>query len=154
MKRIATIIFWGFIGIQLYGSHPFVRNFSKNTTHSGNQNWDITQADYDWMYFANNKGLLEFDGTEWILYPIKNHTAVRSVYIDKQSNRIYAGAINEFGYYIRNKNGVLNYVSISEKLNKNDRKFSDIWEIHKLKNSFIFQADNTLFFVENDVITK
>ncbi|WP_296261033.1 hypothetical protein [uncultured Phocaeicola sp.] len=37
-------------------------NYSRRTYASGNQNWKIRQHPNGWMYFANNKGLLEFDG--------------------------------------------------------------------------------------------
>jgi len=42
------------------------------------------------MYFANNEGLLSFDGTYWKGYPLPNKTILRSIAIDK-NNRIYAG---------------------------------------------------------------
>ena len=40
---------------------------------AGTQNWDITQHDNNWIYFANNEGLLEFDSKRWTLYPISNY---------------------------------------------------------------------------------
>lgn len=40
-------------------------NYSRRIYASGNQNWKIKQHPNGWMYFANNKGLLEFDGTTW-----------------------------------------------------------------------------------------
>ena len=39
-----------------------VVNYTRQQYHSGNQNWQIAQSREGWMYFANNKGLLEFDG--------------------------------------------------------------------------------------------
>ena len=42
-----------------------VVNYSRQQYRSGNQNWQVSQSWQGWMYFANNKGLLEFDGSNW-----------------------------------------------------------------------------------------
>ena len=39
-----------------------VTNYTRHTYKAGNQNWSIQQHDNGWIYVANNKGLLEFDG--------------------------------------------------------------------------------------------
>jgi hypothetical protein len=155
MKKNITFILVFFISIiNLEASHPFVRNFSRNISKAGTQNWDITQHENDWMYFANNKGLLEFDGSHWKVYPIQNQTPVRSVFFDVQNKRIYAGAYREFGFYARNKNGVFIYNSLSDKLNNNDKVFAEIWKVHKLHNVFFFQSDYCIFNLENNQIKK
>ncbi len=132
--------------------HPVVRNFSKKESNAGVQNWDIVQCKNDWMYFANNSGLLEYDGFRWSKYPIRNYTNVRSICYDSKSERIYAGAFNEFGYYTRNKMGELNFTSMSEKLKASEKNFTEIWKIHTKENSVFFQADNDVFrFNDNQV---
>ena len=131
--------------ISLFGIHPVVRNFSRKQSNAGAQNWDITQSENDWMYFANNYGLLEYDGNTWTKYPIKNYTNVRALCYDKNSKRIYAGAFNEFGYYYHNKRGVMDYVSLSEKLTENERKFTEIWSISRRDELIYFQGDNAIY---------
>jgi membrane protein implicated in regulation of membrane protease activity len=155
MKRNITLLLAVFISIfELVASHPFVRNFSRNISKAGTQNWDIMQHENDWMYFANNKGLLEFDGSHWTVYPIQNQTPVRSVFFDVQSKRIYAGGYREFGFYARNMNGELIYNSLSDKLNKKDKVFAEIWKVHKLHSMFFFQSDYCIFKLENNHIKK
>ena len=41
---------------------PFVESYAKEEYGYGTQNWDIEQGTNGLMYFANNEGLLEFDG--------------------------------------------------------------------------------------------
>jgi len=106
------------------------------------------------MYFANNKGLLEYDGNRWSTYPIKNYTNVRSLYYDEPADRIYAGAFNEFGYYDRNKAGVLNYHSLMDQLKPVDRNFTEIWNIHKIENTFYFQGDNEIFCYSRNKMSR
>ncbi len=58
---------------------PFIHNFPKSAYQAGTQNWAITQDHRKITYFANNAGLLEFDGINWKVYPIDNRTIVRSI---------------------------------------------------------------------------
>lgn len=41
-----------------------IRNFTKNEYNAESQNWSIVQDTRGFVYFANNAGLLEFDGVE------------------------------------------------------------------------------------------
>src|SRR5437763_14769468 len=44
---------------------PEISNSSKLVYGAGAQNWDIKQGADGVMYFANNEGLLSFDGSYW-----------------------------------------------------------------------------------------
>lgn len=128
-----------------FGSHPYVRNFSKKAINAGAQTWDMIQHKNDWMYFANNSGLLEFDGNKWAVYHIDNYTNVRSLLYDENKDRIYAGGYNTFGYYERNKSGLLEFRSISKYLDSKNNVFTEIWNINKLNDNIFFQSDNDVF---------
>lgn len=143
-----------FLAENLYAQYPMVRNFNRKTSNSGAQNWDIIQDKNDWIYFANNSGLLEFDGNDWSIYSISNYTNVRSVYYDKENERIYAGAFNEFGYFKRDKYGKMTYTSLIDKLEKKHRNFNEIWNIKKQANTIYFQSDHFIFRYENERITS
>jgi len=150
-KRIIITLIIALIACKVAAFYPYVRNYSKNTSKAGNQNWDIAQHDNQWVYFANNKGLLEFDGYQWAVYSLHNHTLVRSLFYDRETDRIYIGAYNQFGYYERADNGVLTYKKLSDSRKFNI--FSDIWNIHKLKNNFVYQADfDVLLTKESSII--
>ena len=155
MKRILFISAIVFTStLQLLAIHPSVQNFSRTMSKSGTQNWDIIQHTNNWMYFANNDGLLEFDGNRWSIYPIGNHTNVRSLHYDKNNDRIYAGAFNEFGYYERDNNGILIYRSLMEKISPKERDFSEIWRILQIEENLYFQSDREIFYYKNDTIKK
>ncbi|MDD3079830.1 MAG: triple tyrosine motif-containing protein [Paludibacter sp.] len=148
--KVIFIYFLFFNILPTQATHPFVRNFNKKVMSAGSQNWAMTQSSNDWMYFANNNGLLEFDGNRWSTFPIKNYTNVRSVLYDAKDEKIYAGAYNMFGYYSRNKSGLLTFQSMNEKLAKQDRQFTEIWNIDKTDNYIFFQADNDIFRFKGD----
>ncbi|MEI7982675.1 MAG: hypothetical protein WCI71_13570, partial [Bacteroidota bacterium] len=72
----------------LYYGLPRIWNFSRSQYAGGIQNWSFSESENGLLYFANNSGLLEYDGTHWSLY--KSIQAVnRAVCAD--SNRIYVG---------------------------------------------------------------
>ena len=77
---------------------PQIINYSKDDYHGGSQTWDIGQDSSGKMYFANNEGLLSFDGNYWKVNPMPNKTIMRSLAIDAQ-NHIFAGGQNEFGFF-------------------------------------------------------
>jgi len=156
MKRyfLFALFFLFFYSENTYSIHPTVRNFNRKVSNAGTQNWDIIQHKNDWMYFANNKGLLEFDGQRWAIYPIRNYTNVRSLYYDERSDRIYAGAFNEFGYYSHSQTGVLQYTTLMDKINPKDRNFTEIWNIHKVDDGLFFQGDKEIFRYKDKQMTR
>lgn len=66
-----------------------VTNYFQKEYNGGTQSWQIKQQN-GWMYFANNYGLLEFDGNSWQTYGIWNSTVIRSLEIDNEGT-IYVG---------------------------------------------------------------
>ena len=58
---------------------PPIENYSSKIYGAENQNWAISQSDKNYIYIANNSGLVEFNGEKWRLYPSSNNTVLRSV---------------------------------------------------------------------------
>ncbi|WP_370274347.1 hypothetical protein [Flavobacterium sp. RSP46] len=75
---------------------PIVKYFS-TTYGAGNQNWMISQDQNHYVFFANYEGLLEFNGSNWELYPSPNETIVRSVKVI--GNKIFTGCYMEFQFW-------------------------------------------------------
>lgn len=115
-----------------------IENFDKAKYQAGHQNWQIRQAENKWMYFANSMGLLEFDGTTWNLYPIKNKL-LRSIHI--AGKRIYAGGSSEFGYYEANSMGLLTYHSLSDSV---PLWGGEVWNIYKNNENIYFISDGNI----------
>ena len=80
-----------FVARDCAGWQRSITNYSRNSYKAASQNWRIMQNDNGWMYFANNKGLLEYDGTNWSVYPIHN-AKMRAVKAGKDG-RIYVGGL-------------------------------------------------------------
>lgn len=130
---------------------PDVINYSKQSYSAGLQNWDIKQDKNGIIYFANNEGLLSFDGRYWNLYPLPNRTIVRSVEIGSD-NRIYVGGQDELGYFAPSANGRLVYHPLNQLLPAKDKSFGDVWDIVSLKKDVFFRTNNRIFKFTNDAV--
>ena len=103
-----------FTNISIAQDLPPIVKYNSTTYSAGNQNWMISQDKNHFVYFANNEGLLEFNGANWTLYKSPNETIIRSVKVI--GNRIFTGCYMEFGYWTRETNGRLKYSSLSQKI--------------------------------------
>ncbi|PWK78448.1 YXYXY domain-containing protein [Mucilaginibacter oryzae] len=119
-------------------------NYEKKQYNAGTQNWKIIQDAQGRMYFANNEGVLVFDGSYWQLYPLPNKTIVWSIEFGKDK-KLYAGGQDEFGYFSPGKNGLLQFTSLKNLLPKADRLFSDIWDIACYGDDIFFRSRNKIF---------
>ncbi|MFN8258252.1 MAG: hypothetical protein U0W24_21365 [Bacteroidales bacterium] len=128
-----------------------VKNFTRNEYKSGNQNWNIAQDRNGVVYFANNNGLLVFNGNAWRVCPLPNHTTVRSVATDN-SGRIYVGSFQEFGYFVADEFGTLHYTSLSALLKNYDFHNEEIWKIIIHDDAVYFQSFTVIFKYKNNQI--
>jgi ligand-binding sensor domain-containing protein/DNA-binding CsgD family transcriptional regulator len=128
---------------------PFIRNFSKHEYRAGTQNWAIAQDQKGFMYFANNEGLLVYDGDQWELYRMPNLSMVRSIYVDEKGE-IYIGAYNEIGKMVPDACGKLIYHSLKNKIPLEYQNFDDVWNILPFNNKIVCQSYNAAYILEGD----
>lgn len=119
---------------------PELIHFSRQTYGADNQNWSIVQHPKTrFVYAANSKGLLEYDGSRWRLYELPRRQVVRSVAIDPQGH-IYTGAQGEFGYWLPNDQGQLTYHSLRGLVREPAFRNEEIWHILPTKQGVLFQS--------------
>ncbi|MES2267815.1 MAG: triple tyrosine motif-containing protein [Bacteroidota bacterium] len=127
-------------------------NYEKRQYNAGTQNWKIRQDAQGRMYFANNEGVLVFDGSYWQLYPLPNKTIVRSLEFGADKN-LYVGGQDEIGYFAPAKNGLLVFTSLKNLLPQSDQAFSDIWDIAAFGDDVFFRTHDKIFRYSNHKIT-
>jgi DNA-binding CsgD family transcriptional regulator len=113
---------------------------------AGNQNWMISQDQNQFVFFANNEGLLEFNGSYWQLYPSPNETIIRSVKVIE--DRIYTGSYMEFGFWKRKPNGLLQYQSLSAAIKTKILDDEQFWNILSYDHWVIFQSLNRIYIYD------
>lgn len=134
---------------------PEIINYKRTDYKGGTQNWDIEQDKDGNLYFANNSGLFQFDGSSWIKYTLPNQSVIRTIEIHN-SGKIFVGGYNEFGYFKSDSKGKLVYFSLSKFLNtrsdNTENTIDIIWKIHLLKDEVIFQSFGSIFILKNNTI--
>jgi len=135
-----------FISISLAGQEftPIVTQFTRSDYNASNQNWAVGQDGEGILYFGNNRGLLQFDGSLWETHKMPENKMVRSLMIGKKS-RIFVGSFEEFGYFEKNNTGQLNYISLSSKLSNYKMQNDEIWNILDFNGTIIFQSFTSYF---------
>jgi len=156
MKRFILFIFFSCFSILIFSQInqngiPFIQNYTIKDYNAYSQNWATVENEKGILYFANNDGVLEYDGVNWNLIPINNEAIVKSLFIDSKGI-IYVGAENEFGYISPNETGKLFYTSLSSSLKKEDARFSSIYKIYKLEDEIMFCANKKIFIYKDDNI--
>ncbi len=127
---------------------PQTEYYSRQQYNAASQNWDITQNNKDILYFANNDGVLEYDGVRWSLVRDTRPYISRSV--KGIGNKIYTGTYGELGYFSYEGNQDLRYTSLvtSDEL----RSYADYWNIHDFNDKIIFHSEQALCIFENDTL--
>lgn len=100
-----------------------VRNIDAGEYRGDVQVWDLVSDSDGHLYAATGGGLSVWDGIRWSVYPTSDLPIFRCLAYDAQTGRIYAGADNEFGYFVRDSYGGYEYT----RLHRNPR--SEVPEI-------------------------
>lgn len=130
---------------------PFVVNYHKALFNGGSRTWDIKQDSKGIMYFANDEGLVTFNGSFWKLFALPNKTVLRSIYID-QNDRIYAGGQDEIGYFEPGSNNTLHYTSVKKLIPRQYRNFADVWNTVLYEKAVFFRISDRIFKLDNNRI--
>ncbi|MBS2210298.1 regulator [Carboxylicivirga mesophila] len=129
---------------------PDLEYFNRRQYEAGTQNWKINESNSDLMYFANNDGLLEYDGVNWRLHKDMGDIIIRSVScIDE---KIYVGGYNEFGYFQYDSLHHLSYKSLSELPQL--KSIGNVWTITQWDNKVVFQSELMLCIYENNELQE
>lgn len=125
---------------------PPIEIFTPQIYGGENQNWAISQSQEKYIYVANTKGLLEYNGANWQFYPSPNETIIRSVKVVKE--KIYTGCFMEFGYWLKDSFGILKYTSLSEKIKDQILEDEQFWNIMDFEKFILFQSLNNIYIYD------
>ncbi|HEY4289094.1 MAG TPA: triple tyrosine motif-containing protein [Puia sp.] len=131
---------------------PAIKNYHNTDYHAALGIWDICQDQHGLLYFANNDGLLTYDGAYWKLYPLPNKAAIKSLAMDAKG-RIFVGGQDEIGYFFPDAAGILQYHSLKEQLPREAQQFADIWNIIPVKDGVFFRTIESIFYWKDNKIT-
>lgn len=131
---------------------PEIVNYSKQLYKGGAQTRQAAQDKNGIMYFANDEGVLSFNGARWNIFPLPNKSLVRCLELGPD-NKLYAGGQDEFGYFSPLPNGHLEFHSLKDILPQDLRSFADVWEICLTKNSIFFQTTSRIYQITGNQLS-
>ena len=143
------VVVFFFFSLHVQGQEiPPIQIFSPETYGAENQNWSISQASNKYIYIANNKGLLEYNGATWQFYDSPNETIIRSVNVI--NDKIYTGCYREFGYWEPTEFGQLTYTSLSQNLSIPFLDDEEIWNIIEFDHWILFQSLKRIYIYNSN----
>lgn len=129
---------------------PVVHSFDRTDTGRLYSTWRISSKG-QWTYFANERGLVEYDGSQWHLYSLNNCSSVRGVMMQPSQRRIYVGGENEFGYFEVNDNGSLHYNCLSDRLPASVRsEMGNVFDFYEVGESVYARCDFMVVIISGD----
>ncbi len=128
---------------------PTAEHYTIYDYHAHPQNWSVVQDDLGRIYVANTKGVLEYNGSSWKLIELPNLASVTAL-TKGEDGKIYVGATSEIGYLDSDSVGNKVYVSLLDKMNQTDKKFSTIWKTFSTQNGIVFQSFEKIFWYKNE----
>ncbi|MFA5329890.1 MAG: regulator [Prolixibacteraceae bacterium] len=126
----------------------YIKNYTKQEYQAASQNWSVAQDAKGYLYFANNIGLLEFDGISWTLYPAPEGAIIRAVAVDK-NNRVYSAGYRELGFWERNALGRLEYHSLKKEVESNFTSNEEFWNVIASGQEVYFQSFSKVYIYAN-----
>ncbi len=125
---------------------PETEYFNRRQYAGATQNWDIVQGITGFMYFANNDGMLEYDGANWRTLHLVKNNIVRSV--KEIGNKIYIGSFEELGYFEYDSLQHFTYTSLWD--NTLPQGLGYIWDVLSWNDNVVFRSEQALVFFKND----
>jgi signal transduction histidine kinase/CheY-like chemotaxis protein len=104
---------------------PLLENFPTKQLGTDETTW-IVLEDKSGRLFVGGNRLHVFDGESWRSFPTGNTYALRAMALG-DDGRIWAGAINEVGYFEEESLGNFKYHSLLSQLPKEQQLVGDIW---------------------------
>ncbi len=155
MSKVITLILifaplLGVSQIKHFGT-PQIYNYPKSVYSAATQNWGVSQDKNGFLYFANNNGVLRFDGSNWELTKISETSPIRSVFVDDQ-DRIFVGLLSDFGMLVKTEQGTMAFQSFRQLLPNDVTYFGDIWKIYQTPMGIVFQSFEYIFIYKDNKI--
>jgi two-component sensor histidine kinase/ligand-binding sensor domain-containing protein len=104
------------------------------------------------MYFANNHGVLRFDGAYWDIAPSLNGGLIRSINKDR-TGKIYWGGQSDLGYLASDSSGSMQLISLNHLLPDSVRSYHNVWDILPTDEGIYFRTNDYFFRYQNGVMT-
>lgn len=119
----------------------YIRNFGVKDFKTSSINYTGLVDQQGRILFANENGILIYDGSEWNLITIKEFGSTYSLH-QTEDGLIYVGGRNEYGY-LSPEGNTYQYTSLRHTLNTK-REFKEVWQVESLGTDIYFASYETV----------
>lgn len=138
----------------LYGQvvvRPEIINYPSSVYQAQSQNWSVTQNEEGLLFFANNEGLLTYDGASWHHYSLPENQILRTVAADGKG-RVYGGGFGVFGYWQKNDYNGFKFHNLSNLVKDSMFGAEEIWKVIPASNFVLFQSFSRIHLLHNNQV--
>lgn len=130
--------------------YPIVDIYEASEFYGDSQNWDIIQDDNGMLLVGNNTNIKEFDGVEWRNISVKQRR-LRN-FSKTESGRIFLSAYGEFGYLAYDEFGSRQFVSLLDKLKKEDQPKEEVWHCEATDKEAYFSTYEKVYYYDHNKV--
>ncbi len=128
-----------------------IKSFSTGDFGFSRRNRSVIRDNRGVMFFANDRGVVEFDGRKQRLLPLPRGGAYALA--RGPGGRIYVGGGGELGFLRAYGNGHIQYTSLKEKIPPQYRDFRGrVIKIEVTPLGVIYLTDNRLFIIKEETV--
>lgn len=148
------LIFYSFIApLFAQSDSVFIRNYQTASYKATAFNYSAIEDERGMLFFANESGVLQYDGSQWKLISIADFSSANTLL--KVNDRIYVGGRNEFGYLKKDSLNLYVYTSLRSLLKlKKDEVLTDIWQVISFGGDIYFCSSERILRYDGDKVTN
>src|SRR3954471_7992603 len=132
--------------------YPLIQTYEPSPPEASTQSFGVTRDPRGVLYFANDKGVLVYDGAWWQRIEVGKSRAAFRVESDR-SGRVAVGGVDEIGLLAPDGHGTLQYVPLLGLLPPEQRELGQVLSMQATPNGFAFMTDRWLLVWDGTRIT-
>lgn len=130
---------------------PHLQRFAPSDYGGSRSNSDLLATDDGWLYLANRRGLLRFDGSRWSTLRMPGLGTANAL-AEGPDGTVYVGGIDSFGRLQLGADGEPSYQELSAGFSSGDKppSFGVVWSILSTSRGIWFRTDAGLLLLGVD----
>jgi AraC family chitin signaling transcriptional activator len=131
---------------------PDLENYIPSDYKNMGKVWDIGSSPNGLVYYATDKGLLEYDGKSWNGF--KGSKGITRSVLVVNDNLIYTGSDLDFGVWKKTGLYSFEYESLYPFKDDVQEKIEEFWNVFHIKDMIVFVSSQNLYLYKDEQITK
>ncbi len=144
MKHWLTVFFVAIVSYGNAQNPEYLKRYTPSVYNAGAFVYHLLQDNYGILYFATDKGLVQYDGSRWLTIEMGVYTDTRYIAMS-EDEIIFVGANNDFGYLQQEPNGNLLYISLANEIRDIKSEIGEVWQVAFSGPNVYFQSYEAIY---------